>query len=146
MEAPTVTTTPTSPGPSAQTILLLAKIGSMVVLGLGSLLLGMLPLMIGRCRVKKSENRRAITSVSSASTTLTSASTLTVNSHADSSQVIDSCPTLCFLSRSTCPSAHDRMLIASRWCLPGRLCLLLESCFHRNFLFGVFFQNLTYSG
>ncbi|XP_011497845.1 PREDICTED: zinc transporter ZIP2-like [Ceratosolen solmsi marchali] len=86
MEVPAVTTTPTSSGPSASTILLLSKIGSMFVLGLGSLILGMLPLIIGRCRVKKSENRRAITSVSSASTTLTSASTLTVNSHADFSQ------------------------------------------------------------
>ncbi|XP_031788405.1 translation initiation factor IF-2 isoform X3 [Nasonia vitripennis] len=85
MEVPVVTTQPTSSGPSGTTILLLAKIGSMFVLGLGSLILGMLPLIIGRCRVKKSENRRAITSVSSASTTLSSASTLTVHSH-DSTQ------------------------------------------------------------
>lgn len=86
MEVPVVTTEPTSSGPSATTILLLAKVGSMIVLGLGSLILGMLPLIIGRCRVKKSENRRAITSVSSASTTLTSASTINVHSH-DSTQV-----------------------------------------------------------
>ncbi|XP_031788404.1 protein zntB isoform X2 [Nasonia vitripennis] len=95
MEVPVVTTQPTSSGPSGTTILLLAKIGSMFVLGLGSLILGMLPLIIGRCRVKKSENRRAITSVSSASTTLSSASTLTVHSH-DSTQGLLTSLLLCF--------------------------------------------------
>ncbi|XP_058798153.1 protein zntC isoform X2 [Phymastichus coffea] len=100
MEVPSVTTQPTSIGPSPQIVLLLAKVGSMFVLGFGSLLLGMMPLIIGRCRMKKSETRRAITSVSSASTTLTSASALSVSGvaavAADTSQGLLTSLLLCF--------------------------------------------------
>ncbi|KAJ8682335.1 hypothetical protein QAD02_018127 [Eretmocerus hayati] len=57
-----------------QLLLLLSKIGSMLVLGLGSLLLGMMPLLIGRCRAAtvadgNDKQRRPITSVSNTSNT-----------------------------------------------------------------------------
>ncbi|XP_014210977.1 protein zntC isoform X1 [Copidosoma floridanum] len=105
MDVPVVTTTPTSSDVSPATILLVSKIGSMFVLGLGSLLLGTLPLMIGRCRAKKCEksiSRRAIgSSVSSASTTLTTGSIVTASSGssaqpADSSQGLLTSLLLCF--------------------------------------------------
>ncbi|XP_043272673.1 protein zntC-like isoform X1 [Venturia canescens] len=65
--------TPDSSTGSANTTLVLAKIGAMCVLGLGSLLLGMLPLLVGRCKFRNRDKCRAISS--SNSSTSTNAST-----------------------------------------------------------------------
>ncbi|XP_014236650.1 protein zntC-like isoform X1 [Trichogramma pretiosum] len=71
---------PVANGASSSTILLLVKIGSMIVLGIGSLVLGMLPLLIGRCRERKSlTQRKVMSSVPSANNS--AASTLTVDTH-----------------------------------------------------------------
>lgn len=59
---------------SANTTLVLAKIGAMLILGLGSLVLGMLPLVVGRCRFKNREKCRAISSSNSSTTTNASTS------------------------------------------------------------------------
>lgn len=66
-------------------ILLLSKIGAMFLLGLGSLISGMLPLIVARYRMRKQDGRRGITSDSSTST---NASSSTVHIHSHSPQVI----------------------------------------------------------
>lgn len=81
-------TTTANPSPiTGQTsvILLLSKIGAMFLLGLGSLILGMLPLIVGRYRMRKQDGRRGITSDSSTSTNVSSS---TVHTHSHSPQVI----------------------------------------------------------
>lgn len=81
-------TTTANPSPiNGQTsiILLLSKIGAMFLLGLGSLILGMLPLIVGRYRMRKQDGRRGITSDSSTSTNVSSS---TVHIHSHSPQVI----------------------------------------------------------
>ncbi|KAG7207374.1 hypothetical protein KM043_009035 [Ampulex compressa] len=60
------------------TILLMAKIGAMIGLGFGSLILGMLPLIVGRFRAKRRQKRHR--GMSSNSSTCTSASTSNASS------------------------------------------------------------------
>ncbi|XP_033231460.1 zinc transporter ZIP3-like isoform X1 [Belonocnema kinseyi] len=75
------------------TVLLLSKVGAMLGLGFGSLILGMLPLIVGRCRMRKQDGRRGITSDSSNST---NASSTSVDSHSHSSQGLLTSLLLCF--------------------------------------------------
>ncbi|XP_034934315.1 uncharacterized protein [Chelonus insularis] len=57
---------------TSQVSLLLTKIAAMVILGLGSLLVGLLPLIIGRCRFKRRQ-KCSLSSCSSTSTDTSSA-------------------------------------------------------------------------
>lgn len=63
-------------------ILLMSKIGAMIGLGFGSLVLGTLPLMVGRYRSKKrlQKRRQAISSDHSSTSMSTSASSPSVDS------------------------------------------------------------------
>ncbi|XP_051165418.1 zinc transporter ZIP3-like isoform X1 [Leptopilina boulardi] len=74
-------------------ILLLSKIGAMFLLGLGSLISGMLPLIVARYRMRKQDGRRGITSDSSTST---NASSSTVHIHSHSPQGLLTSLLLCF--------------------------------------------------
>lgn len=55
--------------------LLLTKIVAMIVLGIGSLILGTLPLVVGRCQSKKKQ----MSELSSTSSTSTNNSSTTIN-------------------------------------------------------------------
>ncbi|XP_014615255.1 PREDICTED: uncharacterized protein LOC106793117 isoform X2 [Polistes canadensis] len=60
---------------TTSSILLMAKIGAMIGLGFGSLILGMLPLIVGRCRTKLNRQKRCHgISINSSNSTSTSTS------------------------------------------------------------------------
>lgn len=60
-------------------MLLLGKIGAMIILGLGSFTLGVLPLIVGRCRSKRRAEKRGMSSNSSTSTNASSTTSLDSN-------------------------------------------------------------------
>lgn len=57
---------------SDQAILLLTKIVAMIALGIGSLILGMLPLVVGRCKLKQKQ-KSELSTASSITTNTSSA-------------------------------------------------------------------------
>lgn len=83
---------------TTSTVLLVAKIGAMIGLGFGSLLLGMLPSIVGRYRMNHRKKQHCgIFSNSSTSTSVSNASSASVISgSATSSQGLQTSLLLCF--------------------------------------------------
>ncbi|XP_066583560.1 zinc transporter ZIP3-like isoform X1 [Prorops nasuta] len=75
-------------------IVIVAKIGAMVGLGFCSLLLGMTPLIVGRCRANQSVKKRGLSSVSSRS--VSTNSTCVDSTHASDSKGLPTSLLLCF--------------------------------------------------